>query len=250
MEMQTPFSNEHVILIDIDSIIDTRLGTLCKLYGDISHIFNERYVTRLTDEFNLLDPKIDLDKYKKAYEKRDAASIGLGIPTALLFEFSEMLDLHLEEILGPNPENKSIKIEINTFPYDLTGEEQQDIIDCFREWTGTPFDINTVYIPIETFTMPLIQQRKWSAMFIYDFDKFQYYTFVKNAKPGHIGSPQVSLFVPKIAISLDKLRESANIILPNGDKVDAFEFLRVHYGPLIGLDFLASEKFSGYFPDK
>lgn len=246
-QIQAPIINEHGILIDLDSIIDTRLGTLSKMKGEIAHLFNARYVTRLTDEFNLLDDSINLEEYKKAYENRDIESIGRGIPTTLLTEFGAMLDIHLDEILGPNPENKSVFIEINVYPYKLEPNECEDIIACFREWTGTPFDIKVVNIPIESFTMPLITQRKWSVIFTYDFEKFQYYTFVKNAKQGHVGSPQVSLFVPKLASSLEKLRESAELTLPGGEKLDSFEFLRVHYGPLIGLEFLPAEKFSGYY---
>lgn len=248
-QMQAPVTNEHGILIDIDSIIDTRLGTLSKLKGNISHIFDKRYMTRLSDEFNLLDDSIDLDMYKKEYEQRDVESIGRGIPTTLLTEFGAMLDIHLDEILGPNPENKSVFIELNIYPYQLTDNECDDLRDCFREWTGTPFDIKIVNIPVESMTMPLIQQRKWSVIFTYDFERFQYYTYVKNALPGHTGSPQVSLFVPKLATSLERLRESETLTLPGGDKLDSFEFLRVHYGPLIGLEFLPVEKFSGFYPE-
>lgn len=248
MELQTPTANYHGILIDIDSIIDTRLGTLCKLCNGADHIFNQRYVTRLTDEFNLLDENLNMEEYKKAYENRDVDSIGLGIPTVLLTEFGQMLGYHLDEVIGPNPEDKVIFIEINTWPYKLSPEENEDLINCFREWTGTPFEIRAVHIPVEEMSMPLIQQKKWSVIFTYDFDKFQYYTFTKNAKPGHTGSPQVSLFVPKIATSLENLKAQSNLVLPDGNKVDSFDFLRVHYGPLIGLEFLPAEKFSGFFP--
>lgn len=244
--------NEHVIMIDVDSMMDTRLGTIDKLYGSAvsGSILNKQYITRPTDELNLHNPKIDLDVYRKAFDKRDVESVGRGMPTNLMSDFGAMLDVHLEEILGPNPENKRIKIELNTAPYDFTAEEKQDLIDCFREWTGTPFDIVAVTIPVEQITMPLIASRKWSVIFTYDFDKFQYYTFVKNAKPGHVGNPQVSLFVPRLAASIESLKESANLTLPNGDHLDTFDFLRVHYGPLIGIEFIDVEKFCAYFPDQ
>ena len=245
--------NEHVIMIDVDAMIDTRLGTIDKLYGSevTASLLTQRYLTRPTDEFHLLNPAINTEEYRKAFEKRDVECVGRGMPTNLMSDFGAMLDAHLDEILGQNPENKRIKIELNVAPYDFNNEEKQDLADCFREWTGTPFDINVIDIPVEQMTMSLIASRKWSAIFTYDFDRFQYYTFVKNARPGiDVGNPQVSLFVPRIAASIENLKDSQNLVLPNGNSLDTFDFLRVHYGPLIGLEFIDAYKFSAYFPDK
>lgn len=243
-------ANENVILIDLDTIIDTRLGTLAKLDpAAASDIFSSpMFRTRLSDEFSLIDSRINHQAYLKAYLERDVETLGLGMPTALLGEFSMILESLLDEIIGPNPEDKVVRVEINTYPYVLSAEECDDICACFREWTGTVFDIKTVHIPVSDMSMSLLVMRKIACIFTYDFDRFQYFAFVKNVTKNDKGIPQVSLMVPRLAVSLDTLKQSSEEILPNGDKLDPFEFLRLHYGPLIGIQFIEPERFTAFNP--
>lgn len=240
----------NVILVDLDVILDTRIGVLSQLYPEATAklINNPLYRTRQTDEFNLIDNTIDLDTYRKAYANRDVNALMRAVPTEMLLEFVMILDSLLDEILGPNPENKVIKIEINTYPYNLSSEECEHIAHCFRAHTKTPFEIKTVYIPYDNMSLPMLEQCNYAALFLYDFDRFQYSVFTKNFKETDKPLPQVTVMVPRICASLQKYDEACQEKLPNGEQLEPFEFLRLHYSKLMAFQFLGADRFSAFTP--
>lgn len=240
----------NVILVDLDVILDTRIGVLSQLYPAATEklINNPLYRTRQTDEFNLIDKSIDLNTYRKAYANRDVNALMNAVPTEMMLEFVMILDSLLDEILGPNPENKIIKVEINTAPYNLTSEECESIVHCFRTHTMTPFEITTVNIPYENMSLRMLEHGDYAALFIYDFDLFQYSVFTKNFKETDKPLPQVTVMVPRICASLEKYEEASKEKLPNGDPLEPFEFLRLHYGKLLAFQFLGADRFSAFTP--
>ncbi len=240
----------NVIFIDLDVLLDTRIGVLSQINAEatIDLINNPLYRTRQTDEFNLIDSRFDLATYRNAYAKRDTEALKRAVPTEMLIEFVIILDNILDEILGANPENKVIRIEINTAPYDLSPNECEAIIDCFRAHTRTPFEIKTVYVPHKDMSLRLIEQSDYAAMFIYDFDTFQYYTFNANLKETDKPLPQVTVMAPRICASLEKYDEAIQERLPNGDALEPFEFIRLHLCKLMAIEFIGADRFSAFTP--
>ena len=62
------------LMIDLDSLFDTRLGTLILNYDDVAEkiFLEDKYHNRLDDSFN---GSIDRPQFTEFYDKRDATTI-------------------------------------------------------------------------------------------------------------------------------------------------------------------------------
>ncbi len=71
----------EVILIELDALLDTRLGTISLMDEALARkMLDLDYPNRISDEFNLLSDEIDMSVYNRAYADRDIETLYYFVP--------------------------------------------------------------------------------------------------------------------------------------------------------------------------
>jgi len=158
------------IYVSLDSILDTRLGTLLKINQDFA--FNvsskEDYYNRVVDEFS--DDKfgaLDKDLYSKVYNMYSDEIIKMSMKTKMyVFLFELCNRLVMESIDGPSFFGS--EIHINIHPFSLTDREISAIAKALHVCLSNQFTVKAINIPIEDFTCE-VAVSNYCALFMYNY---------------------------------------------------------------------------------
>lgn len=106
------------MLVDLDSILDTRLGTIAK-FGPEAHarVMYSGYFNRVSDHFVDIDP----DRFFELYQKRDVTTLAASMVTqvaSIVNDFVRRVNIsYLNSPIRPIP-----CIDINIYPYVIPDE--------------------------------------------------------------------------------------------------------------------------------
>lgn len=130
------------IYIDLDCLLDTRLGTLSKLGTDLATkaLQEGQYLKRLSDNFTGVT-KADFDA---AYAKRDLETLQHSVLTNAVFFMQRIIkDSLLSAVMQAKVEN--VSFTVNIYPYDVNDPDFIDmLIGCVRFHTYSTATINVV----------------------------------------------------------------------------------------------------------
>lgn len=159
-------SSSANIMIDLDSLIDTRQGILSKFLEDdklTELVTSEEYILRERDVF----PDIDVDLYNKHYSERDKSTLSNGIVTYVF----NIMKIKLSNIIHKATHNQDIKeinLLINFYPYKLTEKETDSIIDVVFQKLGLEIFIKPMWRSPEELNPTFIQNNNIIDLFLYD----------------------------------------------------------------------------------
>lgn len=157
----------ETILIELDCLLDTRLGTIRKMGVEhAERILNADYLVREIDEFD----GIDNSAFKELYKARDVQTLQFSSITALVPRLKD-LTTFLSELAFERPYFDGIDLAVNVYPYRLSKQELKDIGQCISAWTGGLVPVKLVNIKPEGLT-PLVVKSQYAMMIMYDYGKW------------------------------------------------------------------------------
>ena len=111
------------ILVDLDFLIDTRMGALAKLNEDfVVPVMKKGYWKRQHDFFNRLYSKIDMEKYNEIYRNRDWEVLARSrLCNSILW--LNALTRKMERRIADTPYRFPVVVYLNVYPYELTDQE-------------------------------------------------------------------------------------------------------------------------------
>lgn len=181
------------LLVDLDSIFDTRLGLLASLEDPtlLEKNYNEAYFTRDRDVFVGIDEKDWYDKYS-ARDKRVLAKSQITPIVGFMREFV------YETLLGNVNEPKLMKpyIHVNVWPYELQEAEKRLILAGILRHVGRDADIEIVNIPVEALT-PAVVKARYSMLVMYEYERWIAAHF-SDAEMIKQTCPEVGLLGPRV----------------------------------------------------
>lgn len=138
--MDTENLNNYDIIIDIDSLFDTRLPILFALSPDTMqrYLDNGEYYTRTKDSFG----DIPMNVFKGFYKNRDKRILLAAKPTEmfnLLTDYITSTQLSMTSLGDMRP----ITIYLNTYPYNLLDDELNSILRLLNDM-GDNINVKTV----------------------------------------------------------------------------------------------------------
>lgn len=143
-----------VFYIDLDTLLDTRLGTLETHYGHLFPSVLENYNSRWRDEF----PGISLEEFKSVYDMRSKIELSKSIKTGMLDVLLEFAcETNIVSSSGPH----AIKpvVELNIFPYLLLSKEEQQIMAVLQQLLHGTCDIKIINEDIDDITFDVVNER-------------------------------------------------------------------------------------------
>ncbi len=121
---------DYKILVDLDAILDTRIGTLARMDEDVATeiVKSKKYIERLTDRFSSINLLVDDAKYSDLYLKRDERTLAKSLISDVVYTLS----LGLQELGGIYDRGiieGELEVTVNTYPYSLSEDKIKIILD-------------------------------------------------------------------------------------------------------------------------
>ena len=163
-------SNDHNLLLDLDALYDTRLGTLLRLNKEaVLKVVRNGYHVREIDDFETLSEGLVTNAvFKEAYAKRDLdtlkASIITGIPAVLMTHIET-----LRERIERNVNVTRVSITVNTWPYLLPGPVIAAIVEALGVLIPEYVHISSRRLDLSK-VGPMEFQKAYDGWCTYDFD--------------------------------------------------------------------------------
>lgn len=189
-EVKAPDTN--IIYVDLDALLDTRLGTLAFLKNEYAvNALNDGYTSRDRDEFK----DVPYDIFKKAYDKRNVETLMMSTFTDV-FTLLQSCIKSTFEIAATNPNTKSLQIQVNVYPYDLTEEEMAEISTAVWSRLKEMVDVNVVKVN-DAFLTPQYCKDTYTMMIRYD-----YQSWLKTHHDSHafekVKIPEIAIVAPAL----------------------------------------------------
>jgi hypothetical protein len=218
---------ESVILVDLDSLFDTRLATI-GLHDNkhLKTILDKKdHHVRNYESYGTLK----YDEFKKLYDKRDKKTLSVSLHT-MMHVFLDYTITEIKKTVVDNPVHSIPKLRINTFPYKLVKEEIDNIVES-ATLTYT-CEVDVIYLEPEHITPKLLASE-------YDvFITYSYYEWLEVHSKTELFKkercPEVAMFVPQISFS------DPSVNVPN----DFYEEMENMASPVISLKYLPIVYFS------
>lgn len=182
---------KSTILVELDSILDTRLGTLSTIDASLVPplLVQHGYHERMVDTFE----GYDTQTFKERYKNRDAKVLSLSGITPMIDMASNFVKKTLDQTLQ-TPFHRNPKIELNIYPYTLTDAEVQLILGAVVTKTNKQCDVEVVSYSHEELN-PVFVRQHYSMMMMYDYQLWLE-THAKNGLWKKYSCPTVLLFCP------------------------------------------------------
>lgn len=223
----------ETIYVDLDCLLDTRIGTLAKMDEDLAaQVLAGNYHQRTDDFF----AGVDHEAYKAAYAQRDVDTLMLSLFTNVITFLQACVKSATDEVaLGG--QNNGLEIVINVHPYELEPEEREQIELAIKaRLFGVPV-VRTTKVPDE-FLTPEYVKETYGMMIRYDFEPW----LEKQAQAlEKTRIPAVTIISPAIYRKLPTDEEMAAL---KAEKLHPFRALEIALAPVVGVRLLDAEVFS------
>ena len=236
------------ILVELDALIDTRLGTMAcidpQAAGDL---LDNGYDTRMSDDFSRFTNRVSNETFREAYKNREVHSVILGVPTEMNASLLEILLLLEREKLGGAPDVESISVEVNYWPYKLEPWEVEHIGACIHSQIGTMAVLTMVSLPHSEMTLEYFLYKSYTAVVMYNFEDWADVILrpCNILTPPKTLLPAMSMIIPQITyLDEETLREGYNTRNSKGQHANPFEMTRFGLAAVIGITYYSSRHFS------
>lgn len=184
------------VLIDLDSLLDTRLGVLAGIDETATQqvIASPAYWNREhTDWAVLTNGKVTNDTFHAAWVARGKADLQRSVMTGIMVVLSRVLTEYNRNMQEGVVE-EDVCLEVNLYPYELEYEEHEALEEVLHELLYPELTVSFCYRPMEELT-PKVMNDHYAAVFLYDFPpwiKHHCFNLGKQRCPG------LNVIVPKL----------------------------------------------------
>ncbi len=228
-------NQKESIYVELDVLLDTRLGTVACIDEGlaISLLESGKYHTRIDDQF----AGVDMAVYQERYKQRNALTLQKSIVTGILDIVQELVT-KLSEQASESPVDNGGKVVVNTYPYELTDAEKDEMGKAIFVWVNQLAPVELVFIAPTALT-PEHCKESYTCMFMYaqnDWMDLHAEAFKKTRLP------EVSLFAPAIyVVNKPNPEELEKMMKEAAHPMRALEMLA---SPLVGLKLIDAKYFS------
>lgn len=234
---------DKVIYIDLDSLLDTRLGTLIQI-NEIAAIeaLDNGYHARISDDWSKLTPNINQAEYNSRYKTRDIETLKVSRCTNAVPIINELSKSLIEAAIY-TPEVSSVAVEVNLYPYKLSSDEVKMIEDVVRYYLSVNTNIKTTYLTPEQLTPDVIYLH-YDGLIMYDFNAW-IVSQVERLKEKRL--PTVTIMAP--ALYANKIPDKDEITFEDTGEISPFASLELVLCEYVDLHLLDAKYFSLIVPE-
>ena len=160
-------TNLATVLIFLDCLLDTRLGTLARMSDALARrALSGHYHQREEDVFE----GVDTGEFRRLYRARDVETLKRSTVTTLttlLGDFSRTLS----RIVRTRPWLDGVRILVNTWPYRLDAPTLDALQEVIALWSGEAAPVEMVdYAPGQL--TPAFVKSNFDILFMYEYEEW------------------------------------------------------------------------------
>lgn len=247
---------KHIILIELDVLLDTRLGLLSSIDESIStEVLEKGWGSRQSDEVSVFTDRITDEEFKKRWENRTADILPYSRISNYILELKDMVEQLEEQILTDTGRIKDSAIIVNTYPYlDLEEDELFDLLETLKELLGTVIPIRIGKYKPEEIDLPMLKDNHILTYVVYDWITWMNKAMAPcKGQDAMVCNPKLTIIAPKLINKLEDLNSITRQDIETMGNLDIFGVLQIYWAPVFGLAFCPSELMSlinpSIFPD-
>lgn len=233
----------ETILVDLDSILDTRLSLIMNLLdGDDLESVLDIYFNRITNDFT---PYLTYEEFNNHYLNRD----NTVLPNATITSVLLMIRDYVQGVLNKTHSSTVItvpRILLNVYPYDLSKETLTHILNGIIFHTDEKIDITMVSIPDKEITLKYLYEN------VSTYIKYDYYNWLDALDKDNFNidnsCPDVQLITPSYLPI--KSKDINNVFYKDGQSIDPFNIFSLSMRYLINIQFTKRSIFNRMFLDQ
>lgn len=155
------------LLVDLDCLWDTRLGTVGILDSSYAAtLLNNEWRKRKTDQFREQSPTFKVEQYEQAYAKRDIVTLQNSVRTKMAEYLNDLIVDDIKDQVAPE-EMRRYALYINTAPYNLDADDCEIIKEAYMELVPMLHEIHFVKMTTDMLTPEVLRNGDYRAMFTY-----------------------------------------------------------------------------------
>lgn len=236
------------LVIELDALFDTRLGTLADLNDD--YAFNalmNGFPDRWTDDPISYEAGCSTMAYQERYSKRDTKILKLSHPTDFALDFKDIIeDLECRSVAGDPTVAKKLEILVNYHPYKLTNAEIEVYVKSLRTIFKCITPIRMISMDIAAMTTEWMKECDIVGAYIYNYSSWVDEAITRRLMQGEQpeGIPEVVVYFPTL------MRDAAQaaVIGEYNNEFDGipdiFASLKFHLNKWISVDWVNSIYYS------
>lgn len=227
--------------VSIDVLLDTRLTIINEINPDatLEILKNKTYFERQHDNWEVLtDGKISNAEYKEKYAARNKQTLMKSKLTGFCLYLKDFI-ADAEEGYRTDPTTGFPTILINTYPYQLTENEQQAFIEAMEiQCCCVITDVRIChYSPAEL--TPIKIKSEYEFLFIYDLEEWK---SLHDEAIGRKDMQGVYVTIPKLFIN--EIMESEVFDVDDGAKMTVWKAAEMCLLPFFNLNFIPVKTYS------
>lgn len=226
----------EVIYVELDCLLDTRIGTLAVMKGDeyvAELLASGKYHSRDIDGF----PDVDREAYQAAYKKRGPEELMRSSLTGGVSLIKQLVG-KLSEQAAVRPYHDGCKILINTHPFNLADNVRDELKEVVEHLTLGLALVEMVYMTPEEVS-PLWCKQELSAMMMYEYESW---LNLHAQTWQQIRIPTITLFSPRIYHNKKPTEQELQELLARS--VHPFAAIEMMASPVVELRLMDVKHFS------
>jgi hypothetical protein len=227
------------ILLDIDALLDTRLGLLSQLNSEVATrvVQSNAYWERdYTDWERLTRGGVTNAAFEAAWVKRDIETARQSIMTGIIPVLMRVM-AEYDQNMRDGVVTDDLALEVNLHPYEFNDEETEELTEILKGVFYQDLTVTFCSRPLEELT-PVVLNEHYSAVVLFDFNRW-----IKHhcLSLGETRCKGLSFIVPRLfekdpsQLSLERKQE----------EIMGF---RLWFVELFEVEFIDAEWFSMYRP--
>ncbi len=237
---------KSIAMVDLDLLLDTRVGTLFKINPEEAKLILERgFRERISDTLDGYSDVIGTDEYIAAYEDRDVSTLVLSRPTRLLTEFVTEYR-RLIFILSDNFTTlNDCCLIVNIHPYDLTDAELVAIKESIEYYLGDEIPVRIAKFDINSTQLSYLDMRGITDYMTYDVEAWMFMQFGNATKmEDFVSFPDITVWGSKFLTDKNSLK-NLHLKEPGiSEKDSPWDLATVTFAPFVKLQWLEPESVS------
>lgn len=158
------------VYIDMDSLLDTRVGVLNQLDAGVFKVLVDdgRYWTRTFDDWTMLTGgRVTTEQFQAQWEKRDTETLTHSMLTEIFGPLRNILALYTQNLIEGHVD-KPLALTVNIHPYTLTDDEQEGIVSAIQYHCGHDLNVFFISTSVDDLT-PKVLMEHYDAAVMYHF---------------------------------------------------------------------------------
>lgn len=232
----------------IDTILDTRLGTLAKLDDDYAfYALMSGYMDRWTDDPAAYLPAVDSATFAEAYAKRDVNTLKISFPTDHALDAHEIItDLEVRHSAGDPTVPYLTVVHVNYYPYVLNAEQVVEFTKVIRTILKCRSEVKLFSLPTERLTTDFFGQGEYGAVYMYNYKEWIETVITDRINRGEQFKPcpEVTFYLPALTSDASAPDVYAECERELGQIPDACENLKLFCSRYFGLEWVTPTYYS------